>query len=131
MLKSISPTYMLHGQSKRAKKRAAKWRLAQMIKKHRGCIDCGYNAHGVALQFDHVEDNKKASVSNLIRSDYCWATIMNEINKCVVRCANCHAIITSQRKNAAVVEQQLYYNKLAAKTAEHNPTSPNEQSNYQ
>ena len=63
-----------------------------------GCIDCGYAAHAEALQFDHIDNNKKASVSNLIRSDYSWVTIMTEINKCEIRCANCHAVKTSQRK---------------------------------
>lgn len=86
--------------SPRARKRGAKWRLAGMIKKQRGCIDCGYNTHAVALQFDHISDNKKGSVSNLIRSDYAWSTILEEINKCEVRCANCHAVMTARRKNA-------------------------------
>lgn len=69
-----------------------------MIKQEKGCIDCGYNEHGVALQFDHVGNDKKASVSNLIRSDYAWSTILEEINKCEVRCANCHAVVTARRK---------------------------------
>ncbi len=84
--------------SPRARKRGAKWRLAQIIKKERGCVDCGYNIHAVALQFDHVSGIKKASVSNLIRSDYAWKTILEEINKCEVRCANCHAVVTAHRK---------------------------------
>lgn len=86
--------------SRRARKRGAKWRLAQMIKLSQGCIDCGYNEHAIALQFDHISDNKKDSVSNLIRSDYAWSTILKEIEKCEVRCSNCHAVITSRRKNA-------------------------------
>ena len=73
-----------------------------MIKKQRGCVDCGYNAHAVALQFDHINGNKKDSVSNLIRSDYAWKTILEEINKCEVVCANCHAIRTRDRKNENV-----------------------------
>ena len=83
--------------SPRAKKRAAKWRLSGMIKLEQGCADCGYNKSAYALQFDHIFDNKKASVSNLIRSDYGWATILKEINKCEVVCANCHAIRTHAR----------------------------------
>ena len=87
-------------QSPRARRRAAKWRLAQMIKLHSGCIDCGYSAHAIALQFDHVGNDKKANVSNLIRSDYAWSTILEEIQKCEVRCANCHAVMTAKRKNS-------------------------------
>jgi hypothetical protein len=85
--------------SLRAKKRAAKWRLVGMIKKHYGCKDCGYSEHAQALQFDHIHDNKKASVSNLIRSDYSWKTILEEIEKCEIRCANCHATMTAYRKD--------------------------------
>ena len=84
--------------SPRARKRGAKWRLSQWIKLAQGCVDCGYNEHAVALQFDHINDDKKASVSNLIRSDYAWSTILKEIKKCEVRCSNCHAVITSRRK---------------------------------
>lgn len=84
--------------SKRARKRAAKWRLSQLIKLHYGCIDCGYAEHAVALQFDHTGDDKKMNVSDMIRSDYSWITIKEEIAKCEVRCANCHAVMTAARK---------------------------------
>jgi len=84
----------------RAQQRKQKWLQAQHIKQAQGCIDCGYNEHPEALQFDHVSDNKKDCVSNLIRSDYSWKTIIEEIDKCEVRCANCHAAVTSRRKIA-------------------------------
>jgi hypothetical protein len=86
------------GLSPRARKRRNVWRLVGIIKLASGCIDCGYANHPEALQFDHPDDNKKANVSNLIRSDYSWKTIMDEINKCEVRCANCHAEKTAHRK---------------------------------
>jgi len=91
------------GLSARARKRRTNWRLAGMIKMASGCIDCGYAAHAEALQFDHTGDDKKGNVSDLIRSDYSWATIMTEINKCEIRCANCHAVKTSHRKR--IVEE--------------------------
>ena len=86
------------GLSARARKRRNNWRLVGMIKVAAGCVDCGYAAHAEALQFDHIDNNKKGNVSDLIRSDYSWKTILNEINKCEVICANCHAVRTSQRK---------------------------------
>ena len=91
------------GLSARARKRRTNWRLAGMIKVASGCIDCGYAAHAEALQFDHTGDDKKGNVSVLISSDYSWATIMTEINKCEIRCANCHAVKTSHRKR--IVEE--------------------------
>lgn len=90
-----------YSDSRRARKRRAKWRLAGMIKTAHGCIDCGYAAHAAALQFDHIENNKKSNVSDLIRSDYAWNTIQQEIDKCVIRCANCHAVITAQRRGSS------------------------------
>jgi hypothetical protein len=112
---SIIPLLVQHGMnlesssyaSPRARKRRAKWRLAGMIKTATGCIDCGYAAHAAALQFDHINDNKKANVSDLIRSDYSWKTITQEINKCVIRCANCHAIVTAVRREAMNPYQSL------------------------
>lgn len=92
--------------SARAEIRANKWALAQQIKLQRGCVDCGYREHAIALQFDHVGNNKKASVSNLIRSDYSWKTVLEEIAKCEVRCANCHAVMTAVRKQHALLESQ-------------------------
>ena len=87
----------LEPRSVRAKKRAAKWRLSQIIKINSGCVDCGYNDHPQALQFDHIRD-KRANVSNMIRSDYSWNEIKKEIAKCEVVCANCHSIRTYMRK---------------------------------
>lgn len=106
--------------SPRARKRAAKWRLAQMIKVNSGCIDCGYNKNAVALQFDHVNDDKKANVSNLIRSDYAWSTILTEIKKCEIRCANCHAAVTAARK-------QPSYHESAQSKSYSAPSEPKDQ----
>jgi hypothetical protein len=88
-----------YSNSARAVKRRNKWHLAGMIKTATGCVDCGYAAHSAALQFDHIDDNKKSNVSDMISSDYGWKTIQEEINKCVIRCANCHAVITAHRRN--------------------------------
>lgn len=85
--------------SPRARKRAAKWRLSQLIKLYSGCVDCGYAEHPQALQFDHIGNDKKMNVSDMIRSDYSWITIKEEIAKCEVRCANCHAVMTAHRKS--------------------------------
>ena len=84
--------------SPRAKKRAIKFHLAQQIKLERGCADCGYNKSAYALQFDHISDDKKLNVSDLIGKDYGWETILEEIEKCEVVCGNCHAIRTHETR---------------------------------
>jgi hypothetical protein len=85
--------------SLRAQRRAEKWAMAQKIKLKSGCVDCGYRENAQALQFDHTGTDKKESVSNLIRSDYSWETILKEIAKCEVVCANCHSVRTQNRKH--------------------------------
>ena len=58
------------------------------------CIDCG-ETNPLLLDFDHLRD-KRANVSQLVQSGFSWATIAAEIDKCVVRCANCHARKTAR-----------------------------------
>ncbi len=52
------------------------------------CVDCG-EPDPVVLQFDHQRD-KRMHVSLMLRSGFRWATIEAEIEKCHIRCANCH-----------------------------------------
>lgn len=60
-----------------------------------GCRDCGYRKHPHALHFDHARD-KAFNVCNAKSI----AQAKREITKCVVRCANCHAIKTHDRRLA-------------------------------
>lgn len=55
---------------------------------HHPCVDCGESDH-VVLQFDHVRGEKRFPISKAIL-DVSWATLLEEIEKCEVRCANCH-----------------------------------------
>ena len=64
----------------------------------KGCVDCGTRDHRV-LEFDHVTGIKKKSyktegISYMVRNGYKWSTIKREIEKCEVRCRNCHKIRT-------------------------------------
>ncbi|MBI3888359.1 hypothetical protein HY311_01045 [Candidatus Nomurabacteria bacterium] len=54
------------------------------------CVDCGESDITV-LEFDHKGKIPKfKAVSSLMRSRYSLIRIKEEINKCDVRCANCH-----------------------------------------
>ena len=59
------------------------------LKIEKGCIDCGFNKWAESLDFDHKNRNNKTfSISQrLLRAK---KTLLKEIKKCVVRCANCH-----------------------------------------
>ena len=70
--------------------------MLRIIKQEMGCIDCGYDANPVALQFDHVNGDKLFDMSWGVGCNI--GRIQTELEKCVVRCANCHAIRTHERK---------------------------------
>lgn len=53
------------------------------------CVDCGEGDICV-LEFDHVRGAKKRAVSDLVRDGVAPAVLQAEIEKCEVRCANCH-----------------------------------------
>jgi hypothetical protein len=60
------------------------------------CVDCG-NRDIRVLEFDHVRGEKVESIARLVRLGVSWKTIQTEIDKCEVRCANCHRIKTNER----------------------------------
>jgi hypothetical protein len=63
-----------------------------------GCVDCGFGDIR-ALQFDHVRGTKVSDISRMVRQGTSDATLVAEIAKCEVRCANCHLIVTAQRRS--------------------------------
>ncbi len=60
------------------------------------CVDCGNN-NPIVLEFDHVRGEKIAAVSEIVRNSGSLDKIEAEIEKCEVRCANCHRIKTSNQ----------------------------------
>lgn len=65
------------------------------------CIDCG-EKDTVVLQFDHVRGSKKGNVSEMSQRGFGLTTIIEEIAKCEVRCANCHIRQTFNRRHNGV-----------------------------
>jgi len=58
------------------------------------CVDCG-EADPVVLDFDHTGDQPKLfSIAVAVRSGYSLTNVKREMDKCDVRCANCHRRIT-------------------------------------
>lgn len=62
------------------------------------CSDCP-EADPVVLQFDHVRGTKLFNISEAVHAGYSIRKIQEEIDKCEVRCANCHLRQTASRGN--------------------------------
>lgn len=62
------------------------------------CVDCG-ESDWIVLEFDHCRGNKKLAIASMIHRNYSWKVILEEINKCDVRCANCHRRKTAREGN--------------------------------
>jgi hypothetical protein len=64
------------------------------IKKASKCVDCGED-NWKCLDFDHVDPKKKTKgISKMVRSRFSTERIQKEIDKCEIRCSNCHRIRT-------------------------------------
>ena len=63
--------------------------IIQYLQDH-PCIDCG-EADLIVLEFDHRDRATKSfNVSEYANGGYSLERVMAEIDKCDVRCANCH-----------------------------------------
>lgn len=70
----------------------------------KGCLDCGFNKHPAALEFDHIPGTeKKFNIGEEIGNRSRQA-LWEEIAKCDVVCANCHAIRTANRRKPVQIE---------------------------
>ncbi len=62
------------------------------------CIDCG-EADPCCLDFDHVRGEKFKTIRDMIKDCFSIENIQKEIDKCEVRCANCHRRKTAKDQN--------------------------------
>lgn len=61
------------------------------------CQDCHNRFPSICMDFDHTSDNKSFDVST--RKQYSIKTLLSEIAKCEIVCANCHRIRTKNRQD--------------------------------
>lgn len=78
--------------SDRATRNRARYHLlvqySNKLKLERGCDRCGYNKCAAALEWHHLNQNKDADPSSLLRNSL--DKYLEEIKKCELLCANCH-----------------------------------------
>lgn len=95
---------------KRYRERENKLRKLRLKKIHewinnyklsKGCAICGYNKCAEALDFHHTGD-KDIGIARLINKDKSIEKIKKEIDKCVIRCANCHRELHAKEKSEMI-----------------------------
>jgi hypothetical protein len=60
------------------------------------CVDCG-ESDVVLLEFDHRDPAEKRRDVSKLAARNPWPTVLKEIEKCDVRCANCHRRRTAEQ----------------------------------
>lgn len=85
--------------NRKRKRREFLKEFTRRYKKLCGCKNCGIK-NPIVLEFDHLDSSTKIStVSQMISDRYSIETVKEEIRKCQVLCANCHAIKTAKDYN--------------------------------
>lgn len=70
--------------------------------KSQPCMDCGGFFHFSAMQFDHRPDEVKSfEIGSTWARGWKLDRIIEEIQKCDLVCANCHAVRTYMRRSVA------------------------------
>jgi hypothetical protein len=72
-----------------------------MLKEAVPCADCGQYYPSYVMHFDHLRD-KEFAVSRMISDTKSLESILEEITKCEIVCANCHAVRTHNRLPSVV-----------------------------
>lgn len=67
--------------------------------KDKPCTDCGVQYPYYVMQFDHLDGDDKLGAIG--RMSWSYVKLEQEVAKCDVVCANCHAVRTWQRKQEA------------------------------
>lgn len=78
------------------KRREVRYKMIFDFLSNNPCIDCG-ESDPLMLSFDHISD-KSADVCRMVSNGGKIEAINAEMDKCVVRCHNCHAKRTTLSK---------------------------------
>jgi len=91
--------YQANKESRIANAKGFKKRLQQSLrdlKESQPCKDCNISYPYYVMQFDHLRD-KKDNIASLVRLAKSRA-LREELEKCELVCANCHAVRTHKRR---------------------------------
>lgn len=72
------------------------------------CSKCGWQGNQAAFAFHHKNPNQKDFVIGNVANKK-WEIIKKELNKCVLLCANCHAIVHTSKIGDKFIKEALSY----------------------
>jgi len=83
--------------------------LKQKAVEYKGnsCINCGYNKCLAALEFHHIDPTQKDFALSNDGHTRSWEEIKNELDKCILVCANCHREIHNSKINKEKVIERI------------------------
>ena len=73
--------------------------------KRQGCVDCKFQVteeNTSLFDFDHIDPSNKVKNVSAMRFSYTFQQIRDEMEKCELRCANCHMIKTYKERHKNV-----------------------------
>lgn len=82
------------------RKRERRLELKMKAIKYKGgkCSKCGYSLDHSALEFHHVDMSTKEFNISKYALNRPWKEVQDELDKCILLCANCHREVHSQMK---------------------------------
>lgn len=72
------------------------------------CADCGWIGNQAAFQFHHKNPHHKDFIIGNVANKK-WEVIIREVNKCILLCANCHAIKHSAKDGDKFIQEAENY----------------------
>lgn len=81
------------------------------------CADCGLTYPTCVMEFDHRDPSQKRFLVSQMPGRVKLTTLLAEVAKCDVVCANCHRVRTYQRRQVEWAKQLRLIEEVAAKYA--------------
>src|ERR1035437_963249 len=82
------------------------------------CCMCGYNKCTEALEFHHLDKAEKEEKPSRVILRWSFDRAKDELDKCILVCANCHREIHAAEKEKKPIDLQNYYLTWVTKTCE-------------
>ena len=93
-----------HCANRRSSARVKYQKLRAISHKGGSCTRCGYDASPSALEFHHTTPSEKEYAWDEMRK-MSWHRVLEELDKCVLVCANCHREIHDEMRQLSVTSK--------------------------